>query len=156
MGVNNSLYIYFHLTCLTQSAFIFFHLFLRNLSALLFLFLYIFISLFRNIYWGLLYRFIVYRYQCWALKVLVAQSWPALCNPIDGNPRGSSVHGILQARILEMPSPGDLPDPGIEHGSPIPQAGNAPLIHQFVSQYLLGVSVQIYCVQIACWVQKFQ
>ena len=30
---------------------------------------------------------------------------------------GSSVHGILQARILEwvaMPSSGDLPDPGIE------------------------------------------
>jgi len=29
----------------------------------------------------------------------------------------SSVHGILQARILEwlpFPSPGDLPDPGIE------------------------------------------
>ena len=29
---------------------------------------------------------------------------------------GSSVHGILQARILEwisMPSPGDLPNPGI-------------------------------------------
>ena len=32
-----------------------------------------------------------------------------------------SVHGILQARILEwiaFPSPGDLPDPGIEPGSP--------------------------------------
>ena len=30
-------------------------------------------------------------------------------------PPGSSVHGILQARILEypFPSPGDLPDPGI-------------------------------------------
>ena len=30
---------------------------------------------------------------------------------------GSSVHGILQARILEWvasPPPGDLPDPGIE------------------------------------------
>ena len=30
---------------------------------------------------------------------------------------GSSVHGIFQARILEwiaVPSPGDLPDPGIE------------------------------------------
>ena len=31
------------------------------------------------------------------------------------------VHGILQARILEwvaIPSPGDLPNPGIKHGSP--------------------------------------
>ena len=32
--------------------------------------------------------------------VLVAQSCPALCNPMDCSPPGSSVHGILQARIL--------------------------------------------------------
>ena len=39
------------------------------------------------------------------------------CNPRDCSPPGSSVHGMLQARILEwaaMPSAGDLPDPGIE------------------------------------------
>ena len=29
------------------------------------------------------------------------QSWPILCNPIDGSPPGSSVPGTLQARILE-------------------------------------------------------
>ena len=29
------------------------------------------------------------------------QLCPTLCNPIDGNPPGSSVPGILQARILE-------------------------------------------------------
>ena len=29
------------------------------------------------------------------------QSRLTLCNPIDGNPPGSSVPGILQARILE-------------------------------------------------------
>ena len=29
------------------------------------------------------------------------QSWPILCNPIGWNPPGSSLHGILQARILE-------------------------------------------------------
>ena len=29
------------------------------------------------------------------------QSCPTLCNPIDGSPSGSSVPGILQARILE-------------------------------------------------------
>ena len=34
-------------------------------------------------------------------KVLVAQSCPALCDPMDYSPPGSSVHGILQARILE-------------------------------------------------------
>ena len=29
------------------------------------------------------------------------QSYPTLCDPMDCNPPGSSVHGILQARILE-------------------------------------------------------
>ena len=29
------------------------------------------------------------------------QSFPTLCDPIDCSPPGSSVHGILQARILE-------------------------------------------------------
>ena len=29
------------------------------------------------------------------------QLWPTLCNPTDGSPLGSSVPGILQARILE-------------------------------------------------------
>ena len=33
--------------------------------------------------------------------VLVTQSRPALCNPMDCSPPGFSVHGILQARILE-------------------------------------------------------
>ena len=32
---------------------------------------------------------------------LVAQSCPILCNLVDCSPPGSSVHGILQARILE-------------------------------------------------------
>ena len=31
----------------------------------------------------------------------VAQSCPTLCDPVDCGPPGSSVHGILQARILE-------------------------------------------------------
>ena len=29
------------------------------------------------------------------------QSCPTLCDPIDGSPPGSPVHGILQARTLE-------------------------------------------------------
>ena len=39
--------------------------------------------------------------------VVVIQSYPTLCGPMDCSPPGSSVHGILQARILEwvaMPS----------------------------------------------------
>ena len=35
------------------------------------------------------------------VKVLVAQSCPTLCNPMDCTPPGSSVHGILQERIQE-------------------------------------------------------
>ena len=35
------------------------------------------------------------------VKALGAQSCPTLCNPMDCSPPGSSVHGILQARILE-------------------------------------------------------
>ena len=31
----------------------------------------------------------------------VAQSCPTLCHPVDCSLQGSSVHGILQARILE-------------------------------------------------------
>ena len=51
----------------------------------------------------------------------VAQLCPTLCDPVGCNLLGFSVHGILQARILD-PSPGDLPDPGIEPGSPALQA----------------------------------
>ena len=44
-----------------------------------------------------------------------------LCDSVDCSPPGSSVHGILQARILEwvaFPSTGDLPNPEIKSGSP--------------------------------------
>ena len=34
-----------------------------------------------------------------AAKLL--QSWPALCDPIDGSPPGSAGPGILQARALD-------------------------------------------------------
>ena len=35
------------------------------------------------------------------VKAWVAQSCPALCDPMDCSPLGSSVHGISQERILE-------------------------------------------------------
>ena len=35
------------------------------------------------------------------IVALVAQLCPTLCDPMDCNPPGSSVHGILQATILE-------------------------------------------------------
>ena len=49
----------------------------------------------------------------------VAQSCPTLCDPMDCSPPGSSVHGILQARILEwvaISSPGDLQTQGLNPG----------------------------------------
>ena len=53
--------------------------------------------------------------------------------PMDCRSPGSSVHEILQARILEwvaMPSPpGDLPDPGIKPASLMHwQVGSLPLV----------------------------
>ena len=57
------------------------------------------------------------------MKVLVAQSCLPLCDPMDCSPPGSSVHGILQARILEWVSPSLLQgifltqesNPGLPH-----------------------------------------
>ena len=54
--------------------------------------------------------------------VKIAQSCPTLCNPMDCNLPGSSVHGIFQAIVLEWTAISfsrELPDPGIEPGSPI-------------------------------------
>ena len=34
-------------------------------------------------------------------KSEVAQSYPTLCNPMDCSLPGSSIHGILQAKVLE-------------------------------------------------------
>ena len=42
-----------------------------------------------------------YFFIFWQCVWLVAQSCPTLCNPMECSPPGSSVHGILQARILE-------------------------------------------------------
>ena len=50
-----------------------------------------------------------------------AQSSLILWDLLDYSPPGFSVHGIFQARILEwvaIPTPGDLPDPGIKPTSP--------------------------------------
>ena len=53
------------------------------------------------------------------------QSCLTLCDPVDYSPPGSSVHGLLQARILEWVAvslSGDLPDSGIEPVSPVAPA----------------------------------
>ena len=57
-------------------------------------------------------------------KVKVAQSCPTLCDPLD-----YTVHEILQPEYWSrqpFPSPGDLPNPGIEPRSPPLQADSLP------------------------------
>ena len=59
----------------------------------------------------------------------VAQSCPTLCDPMKCSLSGSSIHGIFQAECwsgLPFPSPGDLPYPGNEPGSPSLQADALP------------------------------
>ena len=64
--------------------------------------------------------------------VLSCLSCPTLCDPMDYSLPGSSVHGILQERILEwvaFSSPWDLPSAGIKPGSPALQADSFPPEH---------------------------
>ena len=61
--------------------------------------------------------------------MLVAQSYPTLCDPMDCSLSGSSVLEFSRQEYwsgLPFPSPGDLPDPGIELGSPTVQADSLP------------------------------
>ena len=63
------------------------------------------------------------------VKVVDAQTCLTLCDPIDCNSPGSSVHEILQARTLEwvaIPFSVDLPTAGIKPGSPALQADSVP------------------------------
>ena len=50
-------------------------------------------------------RTLLMKYRCLtphpAAAAKALQSWPILCDPIDGSPPGSPVPGILQARTLE-------------------------------------------------------
>ena len=68
------------------------------------------------------------------VKVLVDQSCLTLCSPVDCSPPGSSVHGILQTKILEwvtMPS---------SRGIFLTQESNPGLLH--CMQILYSVSHQ--------------
>ena len=70
-------------------------------------------------------------------------------NPVDCNPPDYSVHGILEARILErvpFPSPGNLPDPGIEFTSLFLlnwQVGSLPLANLLIVIALINYSIHI-------------
>ena len=74
---------------------------------------------------------------------------------IPCTPPGSSVHGILQAEIVEwvaFPSPGDLHDPGMEPRSPTLQVNSLlteqpgePLQGHMVALFLLFEGTSILC-----------
>ena len=71
------------------------------------------------------------------MSVKVTQSCPALCDPLD-----YIVHGISQARILEwvaFPSPGDLPNPGIEPRTPALQVDSLPAEPQGKATFIADV-----------------
>ena len=68
-------------------------------------------------------------YNCSFLACLAAQSYPTLCNSMDCSPPDSSVHEVLQARILEwvaIPFSRGFPNPNIEPRSPVLQADSLP------------------------------
>ena len=66
---------------------------------------------------------------CRVSLCLAAQSCPALCDTLDYSLPGSSVHGIFQVQYrngLQFSPPADLPNPGMESGSPALQADPFP------------------------------
>ena len=88
---------------------------------------------------------------------LVAQSCPTLCNSTDCGLPGSSVHGSSRQEYysgLPCPSPGDLPNPGMEPRYPALQADSLPaeppekpsILHKAYFQELLcGLGVRATC-----------
>ena len=53
---------------------------------------------------------------CACVRAKSLQLCLTLCDPMDCSPPGSSVHGVLQVRILKWVAihpPGELPNPGI-------------------------------------------
>ena len=56
------------------------------------------------------------------MRAKLLQSCPTLCDPLDSSPPGSSVHGILQGRILEWVAI------SYSRGSSLPRDGTLPLM----------------------------
>ena len=81
------------------------------------------------------------------VKVLMAPS--TLCDPRNCSLPGSSVHGILQARIPEwvaIPFSWGSFNPGIEPRSPAFQAVDSPLNHQGISVGVKWYHIVLICI----------
>ena len=83
------------------------------------------------------------------VKVLVTQLCPILCDPMDRNPPGSSVHGILQARILKWVaisfSRGSS-RPRIDSGSLALQVDSLPSEPPGKKKYYILSLVYLFCI----------
>ena len=93
------------------------------------------------------------------------QSCPTLCSPMDCSPPGSSVHGIFRPEHwsrLPLPTPGDLPDPGIKPMSLVSPA----LAGGFFTAvppgkprcYIIYITIPLLhysYISLICYIQKF-
>ena len=84
---------------------------------------YIYICIYISIYISVsVYKLVSISYIYTCMLIHIAKSCPTLYDPTDCSPPGSSAHGIFPRQEywsgLPFPSPGDLPDPGIEPVSP--------------------------------------
>ena len=87
------------------------------------------------------------------VSVLVTQSYLTLCDPMHCSLPGSSIHGILQGRILEwvaIPFSSGSSQPGMEPGSPAMQEDSLG----FESPGTLIRMGKPYCAVLSWW--KFQ
>ena len=109
-------------------------------------------------------RFLIH--LCAHMRAHSLQLCLTLLDPIDCSWLGSSVHGFSRQEYwsgLPFPPPGDLPNPGIEPGSPALQADSLPsdlpgkpimwkvsikLIY-FLSHYLKQLFIHLFWL---CWV----
>ena len=77
------------------------------------------------------------------MKVLVAQSCPIFCEAMDCSLAGSSVHGILQARILEWVA--------IPFSRRFSQPREVPILDlPFISLVLLKMNVSYWVLIVLC------
>ena len=90
-----------------------------------------------------LWQHVTYKFLCACAKSL--QSCLTLCNPMDCSPPGCSVHGILQARILEWVAisfSGDLSTPGIQSTFPKSPASSGEFFITSVTLQKINFSTQ--------------
>ena len=64
----------------------------------MYVYVYLYICIYLHIYMCIYIYIYIYSQK---VKMLVTQSCPTVCEPMDCSLQVSSIHGILQARLLE-------------------------------------------------------